>query len=56
MIMRSGLRIVTFSLLPCVYHFKQSLIDITSFRLSKLLYSQYFVFKHTTNFSSVFPK
>jgi len=56
MIMRRGSRIGTFSLLPCLYYFKQSLIDMNSFRLSKLLYSQYFVFKHTTNVSFVFPK
>jgi len=54
--MRRGPRIRAFSLLPCLYHFKQSLFDITSFSLSKLLHSQSFVFKHATNFSSVFLK
>jgi hypothetical protein len=34
---------------------KQHLIDVTSFRLSKLLYSQSILFKCTKNFGSVFP-
>jgi hypothetical protein len=33
---------------------KQCLIDVTSFRLSKLLYSRSFLFCRTNNFGSVF--
>jgi len=42
--MRHGPLIGTLSLLSC---FQKHLINITSFRLSKLLYSQSVLFKHT---------
>jgi hypothetical protein len=44
----------TGTLLSCL-NFTQHLIDVTSFRLSELLYSGSILFKHTNNFGSVFP-
>ena len=53
--MRRGLIIGTLSFLSCLNHFKQHFINFTSFRLLKLLYSQFILLKCTNNFGSVFP-
>jgi len=52
---RRGPLIGTLSLLACFNHFKPCPIDVTSFRLSNSLYSRSFLFRHSSNFGSIFP-
>ena len=40
---------------PLLKPFKQRFINVTSFRLSKLLYSQSIPFKHSNNFGCALP-
>jgi hypothetical protein len=54
-IVRRRLLTSTLSLLSCVNHLTQHLIDVTLFRLLKSLYSPSFVFKRTNNFGSLLP-